>query len=209
MDRDAFKRKISRLFLPVNRFYWKMKWGPRVRKLIIGCGSNNDAGWLRTDIFLVPGGVVLDVTKEEDWERYFSNGSLTHILSEHMFEHFNDGDMDEALGLCWKYLVPGGRLRIAVPDANRTDQAYIEEVAPPADGHKQYFTAQSLESILRKAGFNVKLLEYYDSEGVFHKEPWDASDGLIRRSYDHDAQVSFRLNDHYYTSVIVDAFKPG
>ena len=202
-----FKRRISRLFLPFSHLYWRLKWGASVKRLIIGCGSDDTAGWVRSDIFQVPGGVVLDVTKAEDWDRYFRPASLTHIFTEHMFEHLDDVDLAKTLALCRKYLVPGGRLRVAVPDANRKDPAYIEEVAPPADGHKQYFTARTLEAILTEAGFTVKRLEYYDSQGVFHKKPWDIEDGFIRRSYNHDRQKAFRYNDHYYTSVIIDAFK--
>ena len=40
---------------------------------------------------------------------------------------------------CFRYLKPGGLLRIAVPDGNRNDPEYIEEVSPPKDGHQLLF----------------------------------------------------------------------
>jgi len=208
-DSHTFRRRVPKLLLPLSHVYWRLKWGDSARRLIIGCGMDDTAGWVRSDIFQVPGGVVLDATNEDDWARYFRPAFLTHIFTEHMLEHLDAGALAKTLALCWKYLAPGGRLRVAVPDANRKDPAYIEEVAPPADGHKQYFTARALESLFSAAGFTVLLLEYYDSRGHFHRMPWDPEDGFVRRSYAHDGQKAFQYNDHYYTSIILDAFKPS
>jgi len=205
---NHFKIRTLTIFRRFKQGIWfRVLQSRRIEKIIIGCGHDIPKGWWATDIVQVPGALKLDVTKHDDWDRYFKPGSLTHILSEHMFEHLDDFQIETALALCMKYLKKDGRLRIAVPDANRKDPAYIEEVAPPADGHLQYFTIDSLEAKLKRAGFSVERLEYYDEDGLFHKKTWNNADGFIKRSFEHDTQKDFFFNGHYYTSIIVDAVK--
>ena len=73
---------------------------------------------------------------------------------------------------CFKYLKPGGRLRIAVPDANHPDPAYYEFVRPGGwgtapDEHKILYTYQTLGDMLRSVGYQVDLLEYCDEKKAF------------------------------------------
>jgi predicted SAM-dependent methyltransferase len=84
----------------------------------------------------------------------------------------------------------------------------VEEVAPPKDGHQLLFTLESLTTMLQEAGFQVRPLEYFDSDERFHAVAWDSADGHVRRSVRFDRQVAFRRGDLYYTSLIVDAVKP-
>lgn len=147
--------------------------------------------------------LLLDATCYENWSLYFSKNSIDMICSEHVFEHFDDYELDKVLRNIRTFLSHKGNLRIAVPDGNRPDIKYIDRVAPPIDGHKQLFTIDSLSSILESNGFIVQGLEYYKDQKFFSNK-YDESDGLILRCFENDTQVEFQYSNHYYTSIIVD-----
>ena len=63
-------------------------------------------------------------------------------------------------------------LRIAVPDGNRKDAEYVEEVSPPKDGHQLLFNVDNLIQRLVQVGFRVTPLEYFDAKEEFHCYPW-------------------------------------
>lgn len=170
-------------------------------KVVLGAGPTHFAGWLQTDIEL------LDVTSPTDWNALFEPNSIDSLLSEHMLEHLNDEEARVALAECYRYLKPGGLFRIAVPDGNRRDPAYVAEAAPPNDGHQVFYTVDTLTAVLQRAGFKTTALEYFDADEVFHANLWDEMEGYIQRSARFDTQQAFRHGDLFYTSVIVDARK--
>ena len=88
---------------------------------------------------------VLNLLVEGDWLAYFSPNSLDAILAEHIWEHLTPEEAAVAAMLCFKFLKPGGYLRVAVPDGFHPDPAYIEDVkpngkGPGADDHKLLYT---------------------------------------------------------------------
>jgi predicted SAM-dependent methyltransferase len=101
-------------------------------------------------------------------------------------------------------LMPGGRVRIAVPDGYHTDRAYQEHVAPPVNGHTFLWNFKSLSAVMLNAGFRVELLEWWNANG-FNRRPWDAADGMIHRSFEHDERN--KDGKPNYTSLIIDGFK--
>jgi predicted SAM-dependent methyltransferase len=66
-------------------------------------------------------------------------------------------------------------------------------------GHKTLFTYKTFEELFRKAGFDVRLLEYFDESGQIQLTDWKEQQGTITRAWRFD-----RKN----TSIIIDAFKP-
>ncbi|MEQ8563051.1 MAG: glycosyltransferase [Cytophagales bacterium] len=175
-------------------------------RLNIGSGRDIYDQWICMDID------DLDITKEEDWVRYFQEGDIDMILAEHVWEHLDLEDTKRANQHCLKYLKPGGKLRLAVPDGNFDSVDYIEHVKPGGIGpgagdHKNLYDYKSMVSTLKSAGFNVNLLEYWDDNGQFQRLDWDVHNGgMIKRSYDYDVRnVGGVLR---YTSLIVDAIKP-
>ncbi len=170
--------------------------------VMLGAGPVAVSGWVSTDV------ATLNVASPRAWKRIFVPDSIDRLLAEHLFEHLSDGACGIAFEECFRYLKPGGLLRIAVPDGNRKDAEYVAEVSPPNDGHQQLFTVDDLVQRLVRTGFEVTPLEYYDAREDFHCHPWDEADGLIRRSARHDRQVRFKRGALYYTSLIVDARKP-
>jgi predicted SAM-dependent methyltransferase len=113
--------------------------------------------------------------------------------------------------LCYRYLKPGGKLRIAVPDGFNPDHDYHEYAKPGgsgagADDHKIFYTVESLGQALAEAGFQVEKIEYFDSSGVFHQNNWSESDGYIHRSLANDPRN--KDGKPNYTSLIIDGVKP-
>jgi len=170
--------------------------------VILGAGPVSVEGWISTDAD------ILDVTSTRGWRKLFSLNSIDRLMAEHVMEHLSDAECTMALSACFRYLKKGGLLRIAVPDGNRKDSEYIEEVSPPKDGHKLLFTVDDLVARLNRVGFEATPLEYFDVSDQFHSHPWAEADGLIRRSIRHDRQERFKRGTLYYTSLIVDARKP-
>jgi predicted SAM-dependent methyltransferase len=170
-------------------------------KIVLGAGPTEFRGWIQTDKEL------LDVTSPRDWGELFEPASIDSVLSEHMLEHLTESEARIALRECYRYLKPGGLLRIAVPDGYRRDPKYVAEVSPPNDGHKMLYNVDNLTAALRNAGFTTTPLEYFDAQEQFHASPWDEKDGLIQPSIRFDTQKEFQRGDLFYTSVIIDARK--
>ena len=84
-----------------------------VRKLQLGAGPNELAGWLNTDRDPeTPQAVYLDTTRRF----LLPDGSFDYVLSEHQIEHLTYKNGLFMLRECFRVLRPGGRIRIATPD---------------------------------------------------------------------------------------------
>lgn len=173
-------------------------------KIIIGAGETYQKGWISTEID------QLNLLKEEDWAKFFPRKNISAILSEHVWEHLTKEDGMLAARMCYKYLSPGGYLRVAVPDGFHNNKEYFEYVKPKgsgpgADDHKILYNYQTFKELFEEAGFSVDLLEYFDESGKFHYKKWDSQRGMIRRSKKFDKRnKTGKLN---YTSIIIDAIK--
>src|SRR5437899_2395019 len=120
-------------------FYGRVRRNANVRKVrrmarstrplnvVIGGAQSAYEGWLTTDLD------ILDIVSPSDWTDLFEPSSIDHLLAEHVFEHLSERECEIAFAECYKYLRPGGLLRIAVPDGYRRDPAYVAEVTPPKD----------------------------------------------------------------------------
>ncbi len=173
-------------------------------KLVIGASGVYQQGWYPTDI------QNLNLLIRRNWEKYFCQDSIDAILAEHVWEHLTKEDAFLAAQNCFRFLKPKGYLRIAVPDGYHFSDNYIKSVNPGGSGlgsddHKVLYNYLTLTKLLQSVGFEVRLLEYFDENHLFHYEKWDSTDGLIIRSSRFDERnKDGNLN---YTSLIVDAFK--
>ena len=174
-------------------------------KVVMGAGETKYPGWITTDY------PALDITEPESMSKYFDRDSIKAILSEHVFEHLTLQQAESALEICREYLSPGGYVRIAVPDGLHPSKKYIDNVKPGGSGagsddHKILYNHTTITELIRKAGFKVKLLEWYDCDGEFNFVDWQPETGMVRRSSRYDPRNSdSELN---YTSLIVDAINP-
>jgi predicted SAM-dependent methyltransferase len=204
---------IKAILRPVVHAARKARQRRRIRKLMadtprvaLGSGRSSYDRWISTDID------ILDITSEKDWKRCFEPESLEALLAEHVWEHLTPEQAAAAARNCFNYLKPGGYLRIAVPDGFHPSEAYIKWVTegPPesgADDHKVLYNYKTFSEVFSGAGFQVRLLEYYDENGVFHFEEWDPDDGYISRSKRYDPGHSRRGFSEPFTSIIIDAVK--
>jgi len=153
----------------------------------------------------------LDLLRPSTWSRFFEEESIDAILAEHVWEHLTQEQGMEAARTCYRFLKPGGYVRLAVPDGFHPDPHYIEQVriggtGPAAWDHKVLYDFQSISTVFARAGFEVKLLEYFNERGAFHAVDWDPDEGLIHRSRRFDRRN--RDKPLTYTSLIIDAMKP-
>lgn len=173
-------------------------------KIIIGASGTVQPGWISTDI------KHLNLLDCNSWNRYFSEGTIDAILTEHVWEHLNEQKAVTAAINCLKYLKKNGYIRVAVPDGFHRSPKYIDAVKPGGSGegsddHKVLYNYKTLSEVFLSAGFKVELLEWFDENGVFNFKEWDTEGGLIRRSSRFDQRnKDGRLN---YTSLIIDAWK--
>lgn len=94
------------------------------RKLHIGCGPKYIPGFLHIDMMPLP---HVDVTgKAEDL--YYLPDSCVHLIyAAHILEHYNRKAFVEVLYEWHRVLLPGGVLRLAVPDFGACAKLYYEE----------------------------------------------------------------------------------
>lgn len=177
-------------------------------RIIIGAGEQRYPGWIATQKR------DLDLLAPESWARQHRPGTIDALLCEHVWEHLNEMEGRAAAAICFRFLKPGGYLRVAVPDGNFPEPDYqrgIQVGGPgpvdhPAADHKIVYDYRRLADVFESAGFEVDVLEYCDESGRFHYNQWDPDDGTIYRSLlsDHrnrDGKLGF-------VSLIMDARKP-
>ncbi len=176
-------------------------------RVVIGSSGVYDAGWIPTNV------QYLNLLVDEHWHRAFGDLQIDGLLAEHVWEHLTPADGKAAAAQCFKVLKPGGYLRIAVPDGCHPDPDYIGFVRPGGNGpgasdHKVLYTWQSLSEMLSSVGFDVRLLEYYDSHGQFHQAEWDLGRGMVQRRKGWTEKKPGG-GIMQFTSLIVDAQKPA
>jgi predicted SAM-dependent methyltransferase len=219
-------RRTRRAYNRHLGWYWlkrKLAASPR-KRIVIGAWKRFDSGWIPTER------EFLDLTDPSHWERAFEPNSVDAMLAEHVWEHVTVDEGLAAAKTCFRYLKPGGTLRVAVPDGLHPDPTYVELVKADAGGvaptygpsgnsanHKALYTYSTLRDLFEQAGFRVVLYEYFDEAGTFHCQDWDPNGGTISRSKRFDPRnkngklasvYPGTLGDYLsYSSIILDAVK--
>lgn len=200
------KQFIYKFLIPFIRVYKYLSWriyliASREINLVIGAGPTKYIGWFSTDI------VTLDVTKESEFNKYFSTKKISKVLAEHVLEHLNEIELRLMANNLYKYSTAKVNIRIAVPDGYHADSEYIEMVKPGGKGegafdHKNLFTVDTLSKIFVEAGFIAYPVEYWDENRKFHQGYINDENGYIIRSFINDKRNSDGQPN--YTSLIVD-----
>ncbi|MFZ2322426.1 MAG: hypothetical protein WAV89_01890 [Ignavibacteriaceae bacterium] len=201
-----FKQFIYKLLIPFIRVYKYLSWRfylltCKEVKLIVGAGPTKYKGWFSTDI------VTLDITKESDFEKYFSKKKIRNILAEHVLEHLADQELERMIKNFYKYSDDEINIRIAVPDGFHSDEKYISLIKPGgtgegADDHKNLFNVNSLSALFKNFGFVAHPVEYWDEERKFYQGYKKDRNGYILRSFINDKRN--KNGKPVYTSLIID-----
>ena len=218
-------KRILKLFLPQFIRQWLVAIRKRIRytarkyilkaeirkntpvKIIVGAAETHQQGWFSTNE------QWLDITNEDQWYSFFGNRQLIScIVAEHVFEHLTQAGTLAALESMKKRLVPGGRIRIAVPDGYNPEPEYIRHVSiggigDDASDHKQLFNIDSLSKLMIEAGLTVQHIEGYTKDGELITNEWHSDDGFIRRSRQNKSEESWNFPDAA-TSLILDGTNP-
>ncbi len=197
---------LKKVILPFYRLWYDAKWQRYLRttdhiRLVIGSAKIGPIGWFETDI------LVLDVTNEQQFRRFFTKRKIQLVMAEHVLEHLTTRQLEQMLSNFREYATDDVNIRIAVPDGLHVDPNYIESVRPGgtgggADDHKHLFTYRSLSEIFGRYGFKANLQEYWDEQGKFHSIYRNDDKGIIRRSLLNDSRNAD--GKPHYTSLIID-----
>jgi predicted SAM-dependent methyltransferase len=169
-------------------------------KIILGAALTTQKGWVSTNEDW------LDITNAEDWSSIFkSKRIIAGVVAEHVFEHLTEFEAVSALKHISKYLMPGKKIRIAVPDGNNPNSEYIKNVGiggdgPDASDHKQLYTAEKLIDLLSGCGFRAELIEGYTKDFHLVRRDYSIEHGFIRRS-----RANKEMNNEKYGWDFVDA----
>jgi predicted SAM-dependent methyltransferase len=201
-----FKQFIYHLLIPFIRIYKYLSWGfylltCKEVKIIVGAGPTKYKGWFSTDI------VTLDVTKESDFQKYFSQKKIRNVLAEHVLEHLNNEELENMIKNFYKYSDDKINIRIAVPDGFHQDEKYISVVKPGGTGegaleHINIFNVNSLSSLFERFGFIAHPVEYWNENKIFHQGYSDDQNGYVIRSFKNDKRNL--AGQPIYTSLIID-----
>lgn len=170
----------------------------------------------------------LNMLRLEDWERLLAGpevGGADFLYSEHVWEHLTPAQVLQAAAASFVYLRPGGSYRIAVPDAYFPSEWYQLNQRAGGDWvatqhHMVMWSKDSLLPLLQLAGYEVRLLEYYDIRGQFHKVKYSEEGGRVERTVSNDPRNRGIRRKHggwdpnwkpgtiMMTSLVIDAIKP-
>jgi len=180
-------------------------------KIILGAAMTSQPGWYSTNE------QWLNISDYKDWNDIFLGKCIIkNVMAEHVFEHLTEDELTKSIALIYRHLLPGGRLRIAVPDGYNPNPIYIEHVnidgigADAAD-HKQLLNYDSLKFFLESAGFVTELIEGYRSRNDFILMPIIEAYGKISRSRGNPGNMAKISGWDFLdanTSLIIDGIKP-
>jgi predicted SAM-dependent methyltransferase len=143
-------------------------------KLHLGCGARNEPSWINIDEY-PPADTLWDL---RDGIPY---SGATHIYTEHFLEHLSCDEGRRFLKACHGALLPGGAIRISVPDLRVLVDRYLERDLRFAESvrwlpntpaqllnegmrlwkHEFLYDAEELKLALANAGFqNIRLMPW-------------------------------------------------
>jgi predicted SAM-dependent methyltransferase len=172
------------------------------KKLNLGCGPNPKPGWINIDLFDAHADLRVDL--REKWP--FSDASVSHVYSEHVFEHFElQREVTHFLSEARRVLQPGGIFDVGVPDTEWPLRAY----GNPDDPYWPF------AKVVHPEWCETQLdhINYHFRQGTEHKYAWDFETlartlrsfgftDIARREFDPERDSeSRRIGTLYMTAV--------
>jgi predicted SAM-dependent methyltransferase len=150
-----------------------------IRKLHLGCGPKEIPGWFHVDALEFPHvghrGPVEDLS-------FIADGSVELIYASHVLEHFGRRTYMQALTEWRRVLVPGGVLRLAVPDFAAAARLYVEGGLP-----------RGIEDVRGLVSGGQR--DAYDFHGMIFDEA-DLTRALIEAGFAHVRRWDWRTTEH-------------
>lgn len=166
--------------------------------LHLGCAHRTLPGFIHIDGTPYP---HLDYVHKIDVLPMVSNDSASLLYASHCFEYFDREDAPRVLAEWRRCLMPGGILRLAVPDMDRLIEVYqqtgeLKRILGPMFGrwgdgdahiyHKTVYNQSDLTALLSANGFTdierwdwrVELPDSYDDYSKAHYPHMDFEKGL-------------------------------
>jgi predicted SAM-dependent methyltransferase len=121
--KPAIQRFLAFLNRPLAawRFRSAVARSPRPLKINFGCGKKLLPGWINTDVGFR---ARLYLNAASPWPVPASSAS--HVYADNVIEHFDMPAARAVLRNAAVVLMPGGRIRLATPDIERTARMYLE-----------------------------------------------------------------------------------
>ena len=174
-------------------------------KVHLGCGKRN----FGKDWFHVDGSTEHEHIKHHDIINLpFDKEAVSLIYASHVIEYFDRSEFSVVLKKWYSYLVPGGVLRLAVPNFKTMAELYIEKKEPlasflgPLYGrmtmnnsfiyHKTVYDFNSLENVLTDTGF--KNVHEYDWRATEPHNKFDDHSQAYIPHLDKENGVCISLN---------------
>jgi hypothetical protein len=187
------------------------------KKLNLGSGPNFVYGYINIDkspnIFLSRFNFIkaalfkfgiLSSNQMQNWDKRiirkdirkikFKENSISHIYSSHFFEHIFYWEAVDVLKKCYLFLIPGGIIRIALPDLDAFLNKYQQEIK--IDPHKAALDLERslLSYPLEKPSFLGRIFAQSD-----HVHKWHPSIGMLKQM----------LQDIGYCNISEHSFRQG
>lgn len=165
----------------------------RMALLNIGCGSTYHPDWVNLDISGGDGIIQHDVYNALPFE----DESFDAVYSSDLLEHLHRRFVRTFLRECWRVLLPGGLIRIGIPDLEAAARCYLHNLYdamkgdPQAEERYEWTVIELIDQLCRhRAG--GEMADYWK------RNPMPAEDYVYQRvgKEAEKAVRAFRKGDH-------------
>lgn len=173
----------------INKLAKSVRGSKHPRMLNVGCGTDYKEGWINIDNNSDDNIEKLDLSHDLRNPLPYKDNTVDYIFNEHFFEHLTVEEGQGAMKEFMRVLIPGGVMRIAMPDLAQAVEAYcdtkwkdrefmkkfdLDFVQTRAEllnmnfrwwGHQWLYDWEELERRLKQAGYTkIKQCEYHISD---------------------------------------------
>lgn len=167
---------ISNLFEKLGSMFGAQE--SPLKLLNLGCGTHFHCDWINVDIAPYDPRVL-----QHDLQSRlpFKNGSFVAVYHSHVLEHLPRQQAEPFLKECYRLLVPGGILRVVVPDLETITRLYLKYLDGAVAGDEEsakrheWMTLELLDQMVREeSGGEV--------QKYWRQNPIPAEDFVIERA---------------------------